>query len=287
MKGYAFLDHMYQNVICYSRFENPSGHSFGIDLDDGSSNYYIHHNLCLGCGVKIQYGYHRKVENNIIVNNVNGPGVVNTDGDIACHWWANTPSMDTIRYNIVVNTNAYSINRARSFGTQITFDYNTYYNFGGAVTFASDITNPGLDAHRITADPKFADPANGDYRVCSGSPALAQGFTNFYMDRFGYLDSTWQTGRVFIPGNVSMGSYVAAKCANPPMPITVIQNPAVEPKVIPINHVNKSRTIYLLDGRIVAKGEQSISRLKNLHKSGIFIIKTDKKALSKQLFIAP
>ena len=34
-------------------------------------------------------------------------------------------------------------------------------------------------------DPQFIDPANGDYRVKEGSPALKAGFKNFPMDRFG------------------------------------------------------------------------------------------------------
>ena len=35
------------------------------------------------------------------------------------------------------------------------------------------------------ADAQFVDPAQGDYRVKEGSPALALGFVNFPMDRFG------------------------------------------------------------------------------------------------------
>ena len=35
------------------------------------------------------------------------------------------------------------------------------------------------------ADAEFVDPANGDYRVKDGSPALALGFVNFPMDQFG------------------------------------------------------------------------------------------------------
>jgi S1-C subfamily serine protease len=35
------------------------------------------------------------------------------------------------------------------------------------------------------ADAQFLDPANGDYRVKEGSPALSLGFVNFPMDRFG------------------------------------------------------------------------------------------------------
>jgi hypothetical protein len=43
----------------------------------------------------------------------------------------------------------------------------------------------GRDQHSIVADAQFEDPAKGDYRVKKGSPALALGFVNFPMDRFG------------------------------------------------------------------------------------------------------
>jgi hypothetical protein len=35
------------------------------------------------------------------------------------------------------------------------------------------------------ADAQFVNPAQGDYRVKEGSPALSLGFVNFPMDRFG------------------------------------------------------------------------------------------------------
>jgi membrane-associated protease RseP (regulator of RpoE activity) len=41
------------------------------------------------------------------------------------------------------------------------------------------------DAHSVVGDALFIDPANGDFRVQEGSPALALGFKNFPMDRFG------------------------------------------------------------------------------------------------------
>ena len=44
-------------------------HGWDIDLDDGSSNYHIYNNLCLHGGLKNREGFHRVVENNIIVNN--------------------------------------------------------------------------------------------------------------------------------------------------------------------------------------------------------------------------
>ena len=43
----------------------------------------------------------------------------------------------------------------------------------------------GCDAHSLVGDPLFVDPANGDYQVKDGSPALKLGFENFPMDQFG------------------------------------------------------------------------------------------------------
>ncbi len=45
----------------------------------------------------------------------------------------------------------------------------------------------GRDEHSVVADAMFIDPARGDYRVKPGSPALALGFVNFPMDRFGVV----------------------------------------------------------------------------------------------------
>jgi len=43
----------------------------------------------------------------------------------------------------------------------------------------------GRDEQSIEADAGFLDPANGDYRVADGAPALRLGFKNFPMDQFG------------------------------------------------------------------------------------------------------
>jgi hypothetical protein len=43
----------------------------------------------------------------------------------------------------------------------------------------------GRDDHSLVADAQFVDPAQADYRVKERSPAVALGFVNFPMDRFG------------------------------------------------------------------------------------------------------
>jgi membrane-associated protease RseP (regulator of RpoE activity) len=66
-------------------------------------------------------------------------------------------------------------------------DFNLVHDFGATTNApATQLQQQsGRDEHSIVADAQFVDPARGDYRVKNGSPALALGFVNFPMDRFG------------------------------------------------------------------------------------------------------
>ena len=46
----------------------------------------------------------------------------------------------------------------------------------------------GVDAHSLAVDPQFVDPANGDFRLKPGSPALRFGFVPFDMSKVGLVD---------------------------------------------------------------------------------------------------
>jgi hypothetical protein len=148
-------------------------HGWDIDLDDGSSNYHIYNNLCLNGGIKNREGYRRIVENNVIVNNGLHPHV----------WYKN--SGDIFRRNIL----ALNYQPARMYpapwGQEM--DLNLLQRAG--VTTSSPATelqrSSGRDEHSIVADALFVNPAQGDYRVQKDSPALALGFKNFPMNRFG------------------------------------------------------------------------------------------------------
>lgn len=222
-KKYALLDNHLPTIIRNNRFAHQSNdprlwlppadsrrrplprdlneyygpHSWGIDLDDGATNYRVNSNLCLGCSIKLREGYYRTVENNVFI----GPhppekhmGFEN-GGDI-------------YRRNIYVNTKdgqAWS----RHTGTRdlsIQMDYNLYFNYSGDKPIFG-IDKPaershglslkqwqakGMDKHSVFADPMFVDPANGDYRVQDGSPALMLGFENFPMDKFGTQKKEFQ-----------------------------------------------------------------------------------------------
>ena len=141
-------------------------HGWDIDLDDGSSNYVIEENLCLHGGIKLREGYSRTVRNNIIVGSSFHP-----------HVWFDG-SGDVFERNIV-GSQYDPVGMPKVWGRRI--DHNVFPN--EATRKSSQ--ELGLDAHSLSGDPLFVDPASGDYRVKDGSPALKLGFRNFVMDQFG------------------------------------------------------------------------------------------------------
>jgi len=149
-------------------------HGWDIDLDDDSSNYEIRQNLCLHGGIKNREGFRRTVENNIIVGSGFHPHV----------WYKH--SGDIFRRNIVGSA-AYFPARMGPPPWGAELDYNLVHAPGTAEPepAAKLAQQSGRDAHSVIADAQFVDPARGDYRVREGSPALALGFVNFPMDRFG------------------------------------------------------------------------------------------------------
>ena len=180
------------------RFKYLGPHSWGIDLDDGASNYRVYNNLCLGCSIKLREGYYRTIENNVFI----GPHPPERHMGFK-------DSSDVYRRNIYVNTKdgqAWS----RHFGTRdlsILVDYNLYFNYSGdkpifGIGTIQNVRSHGLtleqwrakgkDKHSVFADPMFVDPAQGDYRVKAGSPAVKLGFKNFPMDQFGTQKSEFR-----------------------------------------------------------------------------------------------
>lgn len=157
------LDAQHQTVIRYNRFR--CDHGWDVDLDDGSSNYYIHHNVCLNGGLKLREGFYRTVENNVLVNNSFHPHV----------WFRN--SGDRFERNIVMKP--YFPIEVKDWGPHI--DFNLFPD--SAALKAS--RKLGNDAHSRVGDPQFVAAATGDYRVKESSPALETGFRNFPMDQFG------------------------------------------------------------------------------------------------------
>ena len=150
-------------------------HGWDIDLDDGSSNYHIHNNLCLHGGIKNREGFYRVVENNVIVNNGFHPHV----------WYKH--SQDVVRCNVMGSDHYHPAGGMPTTPWGREMDRNLVHQAG--VTSPQRATKLAeqsrRDEHSVAADARFVDPADGDFRVRDNSPALALGFKNFPMDRFG------------------------------------------------------------------------------------------------------
>ena len=170
--GLPFLDAMAPITLRNNRWRCE--HGWDIDLDDGSSNYIITNNLCLSGGIKNREGFRRIVENNVMANNGFHP-----------HVWPEE-SGDVFRRNIVFTPYRPAGAMPRPpWGAEM--DNNLMHQPGMATPQPATAlqSKSGRDSNSVVADARFLDPGHGDYRVGEGSPALALGFNNFPMDRFG------------------------------------------------------------------------------------------------------
>jgi hypothetical protein len=170
---FAFLDAVKTTTIRDSRWR--CDHGWDIDLDDGSSNYDIYNNLMLSDvgtklgGLKLREGFRRHAWNNITVNNGFHPHV----------WYRG--NKDQVYANIFMVPHRPAGVKKLTAGTKV--DENFFFANEAAVMKVS--SGMGADRNSLFGDPEFIDPANGDFRVKSGSPALKIGFKNFPMDQFG------------------------------------------------------------------------------------------------------
>jgi predicted ester cyclase len=208
--GEVKLDAQKPVIIRNNRFVDDKG--WGIDLDDGSSNYHVYNNLCIGVSIKLREGDYRLVENNIFVNAANPPGI---------HIGYEHNSDRFVRNIIVMNSAMdrpevdIDFKNEQSAGAIYKFigppvdgkwlqelDYNVFYNdigeFKAIIHYRPLRTKTeqfnleqwkqlGWDTHSVYANPLFRAAEQGDYTVLPESPALKLGFKNFPMDRFGLL----------------------------------------------------------------------------------------------------
>ena len=181
-------------TIRNNRFRDD--HGWGIDLDDGSSNYHVINNLCIGVSVKLREGAYRTVENNIFYKGANPPS----------HHIGYEHNHDIFRNNIVVISTTgrafHFIGPPEQGPWMERIDSNLYYctsgNFiarvdlaGRSFSFGShgmdweEWQKMGFDRHSIVEDPLFRDPEKGDFALPSQSPAFTIGFKPFPLDQFG------------------------------------------------------------------------------------------------------
>ncbi|MBN2476048.1 MAG: right-handed parallel beta-helix repeat-containing protein [Pirellulales bacterium] len=172
MPRLALLDVVKPNIIRNNRWR--CDHGWDVDLDDGSSNYEIYNNVFLAGGLKLREGFHRKVCNNVAVNNSLHPHV----------WFENSGDVVTGNVWMSAYRPAAMSPGLEKWGREV--DRNL---FTTSDTDRTKFAAKGCDANSLTGDPMFVAPAKGDFRVKDGSPALTLGFRNFPTDRFGVRKS--------------------------------------------------------------------------------------------------
>ncbi|MBT3272674.1 MAG: right-handed parallel beta-helix repeat-containing protein, partial [Spirochaetales bacterium] len=207
--GDVKFDAMETTAIRNNYFVEHKG--WGIDLDDGSSNYELYNNICIGVSVKLREGAYRTVRNNIWINPAN-PSSFHV-GNIDNH--------DRYIHNITVMNPAYSRGehdfdfKSATTGNEIyaitmppvngpwleEINGNCYWN--PSERFVARIRprggDPrdieleewqamGFDISSVCADPLFVDPEQGNYHVRADSPALRVGFKNFSIGTWGLTE---------------------------------------------------------------------------------------------------
>jgi len=204
----ALVDAMEPVIVRNNFFEEKSG--WGLDLDDGATNYEIYNNISVGgVSMKLREGAYRKVYNNIWYLSKGAP----------CFHVGNNYNHDQYFNNITVMDPGdskwpdgwpwwpqmfYSIIAPPAIGPWLEkVDNNCFYCSTGEFQAVVDqlrseagTRNPkryslkewqglGFDEHSVFEDPLFEDPSNRDFRVRPESPALKLGFKNFEMGQWG------------------------------------------------------------------------------------------------------
>ncbi len=203
--GDVKVDAMETVVVRNNLFEERSG--WGLDMDDGASNYHIYNNISKGVSVKLREGAYRTVENNIWVDSVVAP----------CFHVGSENNHDRYVHNITVmaRDDIYSVIAPPARGPWLEeVDGNCLFSRSGKFTArVSQVRGDdgpergvrrydlegwralGFDRNSVFADPLFVDPARNDYRVRPESPALRVGFKNFEMGSWGItkdFPATWR-----------------------------------------------------------------------------------------------
>jgi hypothetical protein len=152
-------------------------HGWDIDLDDGTSNTRVENNLMLRGGLKVWEWYGGVATNNIFLNNTLEMISWPADGD------------EVFTRNIVMGTYKTDnpIQGLTAWVGQL-MDKNLFVRESDRLASQNVADKKNWELHSIVGDPKFVNPAKGDFRLKSDSPALLIGFKSFSTDCYGVMD---------------------------------------------------------------------------------------------------
>ena len=176
------------HIIRFNRIVDSGGN--GLYLDDYTSNCYAFGNLIVGAkvlGIHVHGGKNNVLENNVIVGARDGVGFADFVS-------GRTPEMvnfclgNRFCHNIVADCKRsvlWHYSRLWPLRSVSQSDDNLIFNSADGSAYLDSRRAEGLEANSLAADPQFVDPAHGDYRLKSESPAFGLGFQAIDFSRIG------------------------------------------------------------------------------------------------------
>jgi hypothetical protein len=162
----------------HNRIHDITSYSYGgwgLYTDEGSSGVVMESNIVYrtsASGFHQHYGKDNRLANNIFAYGNEAQLMRTRDEDHLSF---------TIERNIVVaHGHAILGSNWKGDGAKFRLNRNCYFDEAGTVTFAGasfdEWKKRGEDTDSIIADPRFRDPAHGDFTIPADSPAIALGF---------------------------------------------------------------------------------------------------------------
>jgi hypothetical protein len=163
---------------------------WGLYTDEGSSDILMENNIVYNTttgGFHQHYGRENRIVNNILAFSDNEQIIRSRREDHLSFYFLR---------NIVYYDNGRLLGSNWQDDAAFVTEGNLYWNTAGPVRFGDDDLagwrQRGHDVRGQVADPKFADPQNGDFSLPPDSPALAMGFSPIDRSRIGlYGNPEW------------------------------------------------------------------------------------------------
>ncbi|MCL4190300.1 MAG: right-handed parallel beta-helix repeat-containing protein [Thermoguttaceae bacterium] len=253
--GTTVSNNVIHDVYSYDRYGRGG---WGLYNDEGSSGIVLENNLVyrVKTGAYHQhYGRENVVRNNILA--------LSMDGQIQRSRVEEHLSF-TFSNNIVYWDQGPLVAAGSINDDKVKFASNLYWNASGKPVDFQGLTlaqrqEKGWDGGSIIADPRFVDPAGGDFRLQPGSPAEKIGFKPFDSSKAGlYGDSAWAS----IPKAFTYPEVEFAPEPPPPPPVEISEDFELTPVGSPpadadANVENKGDSIRVSQ-ETAAAGQRSV-----------------------------